>query len=145
MQSVHLRGFRGVLRGTQGSLVWGIMELRVLLGSWAVCFPGEGGFMFSFFFSFWPPKWSWRSSHIPLSVNAQSVLYTVGDPRWILPTVPICLCQHMHTYPCTHPWAYANLSRPAQAEHCPRPNPLLHLLPVPSSGRDQPTEAFRVS
>lgn len=56
MQSVHLRGFRGVLRGTQGSLVWGIMELRVLLGSWAVCFPGEGGFMFSFFFFFLAPQ-----------------------------------------------------------------------------------------
>lgn len=50
MQPVHLRGFRGVLYGTQGSLVCEIMELRVLLGSWAVCFPSEGGFMFSFFF-----------------------------------------------------------------------------------------------
>lgn len=50
MQPVHLRGFGGVLLGAQGSLVCETVELRFLLGSWAVCFPGEGGFMFSFFF-----------------------------------------------------------------------------------------------
>lgn len=33
-----------------------MMELRVLLGSWAVCFPGEGGFLFYFIFFLLAPK-----------------------------------------------------------------------------------------
>lgn len=52
MQPVYLRGFREVLHGTQGNLVCGMMALSVLLGSWAVCFPGEGGFYFVLFYFF---------------------------------------------------------------------------------------------
>lgn len=36
MQPGHLKGYRGVLCGIQGSLVCEMMELRFLLGSWAL-------------------------------------------------------------------------------------------------------------
>lgn len=54
MQPGHLKGYRGVLCGIQGSLVCEMMELRFLLGSWALCFPGKSGFMLSLFC--WPTK-----------------------------------------------------------------------------------------
>lgn len=119
MQSVHLRGFRGVLRGTQGSLVWGIMELRVLLGSWAVCFPGEGGFMFSFFFLSGPPNGVGVALIYP-SLLTPSPFCT----QWVTPGGFYPQFLYASANICTHIHA-----------HIPGPMPTSHALPRLNTAR----------
>lgn len=71
------------------------------------------------FFSFWPPKWSWRSSHIPLSVTpspfcAQWVTPGGFYPQFLYASANICT--HIHA-------------------HIPGPMPTSHALPRLNTAR----------
>lgn len=144
MQPVHLRGFRGVLGGTQGSLVCEIMEPREGPGQCVFLVRVVLCFLF-FFFSFWPPKWSRPRSHIPLSVNP-----SLFSTQWVTPGGLYPQFLHASANTCTH--IHAHIPGPMPISHAlprlntaPRLTPLPQPLPIPSSGRDQLTEASRDS
>lgn len=86
-----------------------------------MCFPGEGGFMFSFFFfSFWPPKWSWPRSHIPVNPSLFST-------QWVTPGGLYPQFLHVSANTCTHIHA-----------HIPGPMPISHALPRLNTARGSP-------
>lgn len=120
MQPVHLRGFRGVLGGTQGSLVCEIMEPRE--GPGQCVFLVRVVLCFLFFFPFWPPKWSWPRSHIPLSVNP-----SLFSTQWVTPGGLYPQFLHASANTCTHIHA-----------HIPGPMPISHALPRLNTARGSP-------